>query len=131
MIVVSGDDQIFADFLLHADAETVRERCGESAVDVRRQNLCGNRGMRQSAERSPEKEAGRFADRDAGGVRVLLRSEARQLLYVRDVDYGVRGNERVSWRHHFVETIDADEELRNSARKTRRTRHVSRSDLRV
>ena len=115
VVVIRRYDKFFANLLLHADAETVRERRAETIVDTRRQNLSGNRTVGQSPEWTPEKESRSLADGGTGRVRILLRIEARQLLYVRDVYDGVRGNQCMSRRHYSIKTIDADKQLRNAA----------------
>src|SRR6185503_20654759 len=115
MVVVRRYDKFFADLLLHTDAETIGERRAKSTVDTRRQNLCGNRTVRQSPKWTPEKEPGSFADRSTRGIRILLRRESRELLYVRNIYNGIRGNQCMSGSHHSVKPIDADKQLRHSA----------------
>ena len=64
--------------------------------------------MSQRAEWPPEKEAGCLADCGAGGVRVLLRRQPRQLLNIRDIDHRIGRDESVSRGYDFVESVSAD-----------------------
>ncbi len=64
--------------------------------------------MSQSAERSPEKEPRRFSYSDAGSICVLLRTQPRQRLNVRDIDHRIGRDERVSPCDNFVEPISTD-----------------------
>src|SRR6185312_5932830 len=92
MIVVGLNNQVSPDLSLHADAETVGIRCGKSAVDGGRQNLCRNGGMSQRAKRSPEKETSRLSYGGARSISVLLRRQTGERLNIGNINYRVRRN---------------------------------------
>src|SRR5258705_6372290 len=125
MVVVYFDQYILA-FLLHTDAETSREWCLKGAVNISRKELCGYRGMRQSAERSPEKEPRCFAHSSGGLGQILIRRKTGQSLYVADIDSGITWNKYVSWSNHAIEPVNPD-------KKTRRkwTSHIAGGDLSI
>src|SRR5262245_54285210 len=105
MIVIRSNHKLFSDLLLHANTKAVSEWRVESVVDARGQDLCGNRGMCQRAKRTPEKETGRFTDCNTRCVCILLRSKSGKLLYIRDVEDRICGNNCVSRCHYFVKPI--------------------------
>src|SRR5690349_10241129 len=87
--------------------------------------------MRQGAKWPPEEKARCFADSHAGGVKILLRCQSRQLLNVVDIDDGIRGNQGVSGCNHLVEPVDADKQLRDAASKRSWASYVAGNNLRV
>src|SRR4030095_9476852 len=86
IVIVDLDHQVLADFLLHTNTEAVRERCGKAAIDAGRQNLWRNCGVRQSAERPPEKESGCFPHSRTRLIGILSGSQTRERLDVGDID---------------------------------------------
>src|SRR6185369_6439003 len=114
------------DLLLEADAQTFGERCLESTIDVCREQLGGNGCMRQRTERSPEKETRSLADCCTRLKQILIGRKTGQTLDVAEVNNRVRGNQRMSWRNHAIQSIDSDEESRRE-----RTRNITCCDLRV
>src|SRR5437764_10260172 len=83
-------------------------------------------GVSQRAEWPPEKEAGCLADCGAGGVRVLLRRQPRQLLNIRDIDHRIGRDESVARGYDFVESVSADKLICSAASERRAFRCAGR-----
>src|SRR6185503_3238602 len=114
MIVVCLNNQVFGDFALHSKTKGVSERCAEATVDAGRKNLCGNCSVGQSAKWSPEKEPRRFTDGSARLICILLRTQPRQLLDIRDIDHRICRNQSMSGTDHSIQSISANKLIRGA-----------------
>src|SRR5262245_59005578 len=106
VVVVGLHHDILCELALNSDAVTKRVRGRKLTVDSNRLRLCWYDGVGQRAERTKEKESGRQPNRCTCLVRVLLWSQARELLNIRHVDHRVCRNRRVSGCDNLVQMIN-------------------------